>query len=155
MPEGCLESVPYTSRKLVESQGTSTETAFEMSSHAQSSVFHLAMLRKAALRADLGCRRKARRTLKPSVALVFFSLDLAASFGVMLGRLRTCKIKIQSVPCRTSVVSARYASCSASTDGSKTRNIALMAHIGIRASPSCSTRQFVVPPLLPTAVSLN
>jgi hypothetical protein len=64
-----------------------------------------------------------------------YILDLVASFGVMLRRLRTRRTKIQIVPCGTSIIGARYASYSASTDGSKIRNIALMAHIGTQTSP--------------------
>jgi len=153
MPEVCLESVPYASRaRLVESQETRTEIASETALHVRSSAFYLVLLRKTLLRVDLGCRQK---TLRVSVGLCFF-LDLAASLGVMLRRLRICRTKIQIVPCRTSVVSVRYASCSASPDGSKIRNIALMAHIGTRSSLPFFTRHVVLlPPCISTVVRLN
>jgi len=71
-------------------------------------------------------------------------LDLVASFGAMLRRLRACRTKICIVPCRTPIIGVRYASYNASTDGSKIRNIALMAHIGKQTSPLYFTRYFVV-----------
>ena len=80
--------------------------------------------------------------IRAFVSLYF--LNLVALFGAMLRRLRICRTKIRTVPCRISIIGARYASCSASTDGSKIRNIALMAHIGTRASLLYFTRYFVM-----------
>lgn len=134
MPRVCLESVPCASRaQLVESQATIAETAPEMTTHARNSVSRLVVLRRALLRVGLTCRWRVKRTSGvPFVPLYF--LDLVASFGVMLRRLRICRAKIRTVPCKISIIGARYASSNASTDGSKIRNIALMAHIGTRAS---------------------
>src|SRR5258706_1258452 len=141
MPEVCLESIPCASRaQLVESQATITETAAETRIHARNFVSRLVVLRRALLRAGLTRRRKAGRT---SGCPLYF-LDLVASFGVMLRRLRICRTKIRIVPCRISIIGVRYASCNASTDGSQIRNIALMAHIGTQASPLYFTRYFVV-----------